>query len=70
MSKLKTRAQELTMAETEEKKQSDLFLRLPPELGTLLDEIKVVRAKNLEPLTNTSIVIDAVKEYHRNRVTK
>lgn len=70
MSKLKTRAQGLTMAETEEKKQSDLFLRLPPELGTLLDEIKVVRAKNLEPLTNTSIVIDAVKEYHRNRVTK
>lgn len=58
------------MPETEEKKPSDLFLRLPPELGTLLDEIKVVRAKNLEPLTNTSIVIDAVKEYHRNRVTK
>lgn len=56
------------MPETEEKKQSDLFLRLPPELGTLLDEIKVVRAKNLEPLTNTSIVIDAVKEYHKVRV--
>lgn len=57
------------MADNEqEKKPSDLFLRLPPELGALLDEIKVVRAKNLEPLTNTSIVIDAVKEYHKSRV--
>ena len=58
------------MADNEEKRQSDLFLRLPQELGNLLDEIKIVRAKNLEPLTNTSIVIDAVKEYHKARVRK
>lgn len=54
----------------QEKKSSDLFLRLPPELGNLIDDIKVVRAKALEPLTNTSIVIDAIKEYHKLRVGK
>lgn len=55
------------MAETEQEK---IQVKLPPEISPLFDDLKVVRAKNLEPLTNTSIVIDAVKEYHKNRVTK
>ncbi|SHH27380.1 hypothetical protein SAMN05720761_11196, partial [Fibrobacter sp. UWCM] len=40
---------------------------LPPELTPLIDEIREVRAANIEPTTNTAIVIDAVKEYHRKR---
>lgn len=42
---------------------------LPPELTPLIDEIREVRAANIEPTTNMSIVIDAVKEYHRKRVS-
>lgn len=45
-------------------------VKLPSEMNTLFDEIKVVRAANFEPLTNLSIVIDAVKEYHKARVSK
>lgn len=41
---------------------------LPPELTPLIDEIREVRAANIEPTTNTAIVIDAVKEYHRKKV--
>jgi hypothetical protein len=59
------------MAEIEqEKKLTEIQVKLPPEISPLFDDLKVVRAKELEPLTNTSIVIDAVKEYHRKRVTK
>ena len=57
------------MAENEEKKPAEVVqVKLPPEISPLLNDLKVVRAKNLEPLTNTSIIIDAVKEYHKNRV--
>ncbi len=45
-------------------------VKLPSEMNKLFDEIKVVRAANFEPLTNLSIVIDAVKEYHKSRVSK
>ena len=41
---------------------------LPPELTPLIDEIREVRAANIEPTTNTALVIDAVKEYHRKKV--
>lgn len=59
------------MAEIEqEKKLTEIQVKLPPEISPLFDDLKVVRAKELEPLTNTSIVIDAVKEYHRKRVIK
>lgn len=43
---------------------------LPPEMTPLFDEIREVRAANIEPTTNTAIVIDAVKEYHKIRVVK
>ena len=43
---------------------------LPPEITPLVDEIRAARAMNIEPTTNTSIVIDAVKEYHRTRVSR
>lgn len=59
------------MAENEEKKPTEVVqVKLPPEISPLLNDLKVVRAKNLEPLTNTSIIIDAVKEYHKNRVVE
>ncbi len=41
---------------------------LPPEMTPLFAEIKAVRAKEFEPLSNTSIVIDAVKAYYRTKV--
>ena len=42
---------------------------LPPELTPLINEIREVRSENIEPTTNMSIVIDAVKAYHRKRVS-
>lgn len=54
---------EKTMAET-------IGVKLPPEMTVLFDEIRAVRAANFEPLTNTAIVIDAIKDYHRKRVQK
>lgn len=41
---------------------------LPPEMTKLFAEIKSVRAKEFEPTTNTAIVIDAVKAYHKSKV--
>lgn len=43
-------------------------VKLPPEMNTLFADIKVVRAKEFEPLSNTAIVIDAVKAYHKTKV--
>jgi len=45
-------------------------VKLPPEMNTLFADIKVVRAKEFEPLSNTAIVIDAVKAYHKTKVDK
>lgn len=45
-------------------------VKLPPEMENLFNELKIVRASYFEPLSNTAIVIDAVKEYHKNRVLK
>lgn len=42
---------------------------LPAELTPLIDEIRAVRAANIEPTTNTAIIIDAVKDYHSKRVS-
>lgn len=42
---------------------------LPPELTPIIDEIRKVRASKIEPTTNMAIVIDAVKEYHRKRLS-
>lgn len=59
---IKIRYKERTMAER-------IQVSLPPELTPLIDEIREVRAANIEPTTNMAIVIDAVKEYHRKRVS-
>lgn len=45
-------------------------VKLPIEMSPLIDEIKEVRSSNFEPTSNLSIVIDAVKAYHKNRVRK
>lgn len=43
-------------------------IQLPDEISTILSDIKNDREKNLEPTSNRQIVIDALKEYHKNRV--
>lgn len=39
-------------------------VKLPPEMTKIFADIKVARAAKFEPLSNISIVIDAVKEMH------
>ena len=41
-----------------------LQVKLPPEMDAMFADIKAERAKKFEPLSNTSIVIDAIKEMH------
>lgn len=65
------RKKQMAESETEqEKKLAEVQVKLPPEISPLFDDLKVVRAKNIEPLTNTSIVVDAIKAYHKARVLK
>ncbi|WP_217653120.1 hypothetical protein [Fibrobacter sp. UWH9] len=45
-------------------------VKLPGEIGKLFDDLKEVRNKNFEPTSYTSIVMDAVKAYHQQRVSK
>lgn len=45
-------------------------VKLPSEMTPLFAEIKSVRAKEFEPLSNTAIVIDAVKAYYKMKVDK
>lgn len=45
-----------------------LQVKLPLEMANLFAEIKSIRAKEFEPTTNTAIVIDAVKAYHKSKV--
>jgi len=47
-----------------------LSVKLPAELNALLDDLKDVRSKNLEPTSNISIITDAVKAMHKNKVKK
>lgn len=53
------------MKQNEHKKESLLLqVKLPEEAWNLVEEIKEVRAKKLEPTTNKSIVVDALKKMH------
>ena len=54
---------ELTMADT-------IQVKIPAEMSTLFDDLKEVRAANFEPTSYQSIVIDAVKAFHKARVRK
>ncbi len=59
------------MAEEEIKSQECgklIQVKLPGEMGKLFDDLKEVRNKNCEPTSYLSIVIDAVKAYHQQRV--
>lgn len=44
-------------------------VKLPAEMGQMLDTIRLSRSKNFEPKSNKSIVTDAVKEMYA-KVTK
>lgn len=45
-----------------------LFLNLPGEIKDLLDEIKKSNKNKFQTQTNKSIVIDAIKAYHKKVV--
>lgn len=58
--------------ENEKSETSDrmIHIHLPGDSSRLFDELKEVRSKNLETTSYTSIVIDALKAYHKSRVRK
>lgn len=45
-----------------------LFLNLPGEIKDLLEEIREANKNELQTQTNKSIVIDAIKAYHKKVV--
>ncbi|WP_407447813.1 hypothetical protein [Fibrobacter sp.] len=45
-------------------------VKIPAEMSTLFDDLKEVRAANFEPTSYQSIVIDAVKAFHKARIRK
>lgn len=47
-----------------------LQFKLPAEMSTYFNDLKEVRVKKCEPTSNQSIVIDAIKAYHKNKVKK
>lgn len=47
-----------------------LQFKLPSEMAPYFDDLKEVRSKNCEPTSNQSIVIDAVKAFHKSKVKK
>lgn len=57
-------------SQVQEKKQTPVQVILPVEMNVLFSELKEERIKNFEPTSNVSIVIDAVKFYHKSRVKK
>ena len=46
------------------KMAESIQVKLPPEMTKIFADIKVERAAKFEPLSNVSIVIDAVKAMH------
>ena len=53
------------MMHQEQKKERTLLqVKLSEDAWNLVDDIKEIRAKRLEPTTNKSIVVDALKKMH------
>ena len=51
--------------QTEQKKERTLLqVKLSEDAWNLVDDIKEIRSKRLEPTTNKSIVVDALKKMH------
>ena len=44
--------------------------KLPSEMSSFFGDLKDVRSKKCEPTTYQSIVIDAIKAYHKSKVKK
>ena len=42
-------------------------VQLPDEINPILNDIKEVRSRNMEPKSVKAIVIDALKTYHKNK---
>ena len=42
-------------------------VQLPDEITPMLNDIKEVRSRNMEPKSVKAIVIDALKTYHENK---
>ena len=60
----------LEPTQRKKKMAESVQVKLPPEMTPMFEEIKEVRAAAFEPTSNTAIVIDAVKAYHKSRVRK
>lgn len=50
--------------QAQSKHQPLIQVKLPPEMNSMFDDIRKVRADKFEPTSNKSIIIDAVKEMH------
>lgn len=53
---------------TEEKNNQEpgklIQVKLPSDMDKIFADIKAIRSKKFEPLSNVQITIDAVKKYH------
>ena len=53
---------------TEEKNNHEpgklIQVKLPSDMDKIFADIKAIRSKKFEPLSNVQITIDAVKKYH------
>lgn len=47
-----------------------IHIHLPGEMRKMFCDLEKVRTQNFEPTSYTSIVMDAVKAYHQQRVSK
>lgn len=53
-----------------EKETEFISMKVPKEMGTLVEEIRAARLANFEPTSNTSIARDAVKALHEKVVKR
>lgn len=53
-----------------EEKQIPIQVKIPGEMSPLFEDLREVRSANFEPTSNLSIVIDAVKSFHKQKVRK
>lgn len=60
----------MSSQENTEKIPKSIQVKLPCEMNSIFAEIKEKRSKNFESLSNTQIVIDAIKKYHATITSK
>lgn len=48
---------------------NQIFVHLPRELSSHLEDIRLARKEQLLPTTNRAIVVEAIKAYHKKVVS-